>query len=81
MFTHLPFAVLPGAHVPRARDGEGEHVLRGVQATRVSPVQAGRVARQPQGHLHEQRLQDPQGTAVQSSTAEAFRRSNDVRGH
>lgn len=54
----------PGAHVPRARDGEGEHVLRGVQAARVPPVQAGRLARQPQSHHHEQRLQDPQGTAL-----------------
>lgn len=52
-----------GAHVPRARDGEGEHVLWSLQTASVSPMQAGRIPRQPQSHFHEQCLQDPQGNA------------------
>lgn len=52
---------LPGPDVPWARDGEGEHVLWGVQASRLSPLQTGRFPRQPQSHVHEQCLQDPQG--------------------
>lgn len=51
--------LFPGADVSGARDGEGEHVLRGVQASGVPPLQAGRLPRQSQSHIYEQRVQDP----------------------
>lgn len=64
---------ISGAHVSWAWDGEGKHVLRGLQTTRVPLVQAGRIACQPQGHLHEQRLQDPQGTTFRWRAHEVYR--------
>ena len=66
---------MAGPHVSRARDGEGEHVLRGLQATCVSPVQAGRFPRQPQGHHHEQCLQDPQGSTRDTHESDHLKRN------